>query len=393
MVAGVLVFLSSPYLLGDVVPSIVREHGFWVCLLSGLWCLMRFYTSNQFRYALGWGVALVLATLFRIEALSFLTLLPFALFFQSRYEWKTRFAMVLKAHSVLFVSLIILAVLLLNYSIGVNNLGRLYEPMNITTKAFHEMMWGLNEKAQVYGAQVLGKWIDDYALQGLLLTLGWVVVSKVILAAGIAQSLLCIFTIYNRRVISGLSAGPILVGFIMIGFINSIFILLNNFLLSERMTSPLAFAIQICAAYGLVELYRNFQETKKKSILISFFIVAILLAGQLGKTLWPLDRGDRYELDAVKWLESYKKPQQKVFYDSMRLRYYAGEYHDSENIEWESVQKLFAQNDMRKYDYIVVTISRKNPEKLKFLNTRLGKAIKQFDNGRKNRVLIYRITI
>jgi len=393
MLAGLMLFIASPDLVADNVPKIVREHGFWVFLLLGLWCLVRFYTSNQFRYALCWGVTLVLATLFRIEGISFLLITPFALFFQSTRAWKTRFAMFFKAQSILLGSLFILGTLYFNHSLSADDMGRLYEPVNIIAKAFHEITEGLNDKAHIYGTQVLGEWIDDCALAGLLLTLCWVVLSKVFITAGIAQSLLFCISAFSNHISSRLYAGPIFMFFAMVGFINSIFILLNNYLLQARMTSPLAFAIQIYAAFGLLELYLNFQETRKKKVLISLVIITLLLSGQFGKTLWPPDSGDRYEIDATKWVESHKKPHDKVFYSSNRLRYYAGEYHASESLGWEGVQKLFAQNDIKNYNFIVVNISQKNPEQLKYLYAQLGKAIVQFDNGRKNSVLIYHLNV
>jgi len=392
MFSGLFVFLASPCLVGDVVPMIVREHGFWASLLWSLLSLMRFYNTNRFAYALGWGVSAWMATLFRIEGLAFLVFLPSALFFQSCHTWQTRMRMFLKAHSMLLAgSIILLGSLLFYPSLKLDDLGRLHEPSNIIVKVFYEIDHGLKDKAQIFGTQVLGKWLDEYALPGLLLTLVWVLLAKVVVASGLGQTILCAIALKKRDFFNGILSCPILILFALVGFVNCVFILLNSFFLAGRIISPVAFAVQMIAAFMLADLYQDYRDSEKKTARIGFLIVVLLLAGQLIKTIWPESSGDDYEIKAAKWMEANKMPNERVFYDGMRLRYYAGEFKNDKDLDWSGVQRLFTDRSIENYHYLVVHGPRKHPEQVQYINERLGKPIMQFDNGRKNRVLIYHV--
>jgi len=390
MFAGLLVFLASPCLVGDIVPMIVREHGFWAFLLWGLWCLMRFFNTSRFLYALGWGGSAWMATLFRIEGLAFFIFLPAALFFQARHSWQMKISMFVKAHSILLISSIILFLgFLLNPSLNPADLGRLMEPFNIIVKVFSEVDSILKGKAQIYGSMVLGKWLEEYALPGLLLTFSWAIIFKIVGTAGLGQTLLLAISLKKRCIFQGLSAFPVLVVFSLIGIVNCGFILLNNFFLASRMTSPVAFAVQMFAAFVLAGLYQDFREHPKKTTRIGLLIVGLLLGGQLIKTLWPADCGDSYEVRAARWMNANKKQHERVFYDSMRLRYYAGEYLNDKNLDWPGVKQLFDSGSIEKYHYLVVHGPEKHPEQVSYIQDRLGRPIIQFHNGRKNRVLVY----
>ncbi|HPX55693.1 MAG TPA: hypothetical protein PK425_04045 [Syntrophales bacterium] len=392
MSAGLLVFLASPCLVGDIVPMIVREHGFWAFLLWSLWSLMRFYNTNRFVYALAWGVSVSMAALFRIEGLAFLVFLPSALFFQARHAWQVKMGMFARAHSVLLVGSILLAgIFLINPLLKPDDLGRLFEPFNIIVKVFSEGDQILKEKAQIYGTLVLGEWLEEHALPGLLLTLAWALLFKIVGTAGLGQTLLLTASLEKRRIFKELSAFPVLLVFLLIGFANCVFILLNNFLIADRMTSPVAFAVQVFAAFMLAGLYRSFTDPAKKTARIGFLIVISLLAGQLVKTLLPADSGDSYEVKAVRWMNANKKQHERVFYDTMRLRYYAGEFQNDQNLDWPGVKQLFDSGSIEKQHYLVVHGPEKYPEQVAYIQERLGDPIMQFHNGRKNRVLVYRV--
>jgi len=147
----------------------------------------------------------------------------------------------------------------------------------------------------------------------------------------------------------------------------------------------------MCAAFALAGLYQEIKNPEKKTARVWFLIVAVLLAGQLIKTVWSQDSDDTYEIKAVKWVEANKKSHERVFYDSKRLRYYAGEYNDEKNLDWSGTKKLFETKYIYNYDYLLVHGPQENPGQEKFIAEKMGKPIMEFDNGRSNKVLIYRV--
>ena len=386
-VAGMLLFLASPYLVGDIVPMVVREHGFWAFLLWALWALLRFCNRRRFVYAVYWGVFASIAVLFRIEGLSFLLMLPFALLLQSHRTVRERMVMLVQSHTVLLVSVtVLLLALLLVPSLSIQKMGRLHEPMAIAANVVDQLTHGLQHKAAIYGRTVLAPWLEKFAMPGLLLTLAWVLVVKILGTAGMLQSALFAMTLgqgERRKSVVGL---PVLLGFLVIGLINSVFILLNSFLLSGRMTSPVAFAIALLGAFALADLY---QQRRRSRFLVG--LASILLLMQLLATLWPSGRDSAYEVEAVRWVESARLPGQQVFYDDNRLRYYAGHPHAlaSQNSGWKGLRKLIESGEIGQYQMLVVHVRDLGPDQIQFLESRLGKPTKVFYGPRNKKLFVY----
>jgi len=157
------------------------------------------------------------------------------------------------------------------------------------------------------------------------------------------------------------------------------------------MTSPVAFIIILFAAFALTHLFQISRNKENKAARLFFVIACLILTIQMVKTMCPPSSGRYYEINAVKWIEAKKLPDEKVFYDGIRLRYYAGDYDNDQNLDWSGMERLFQNGAVYNYQYIVIHGPKKHPERIQFMNERLGTPIIQFDNGRKNRVLVYRV--
>ncbi len=61
--------------------SIIRDHGYWLAYLTSIWLMLLYFKKPVISRALGWSISLILAALFRVEAVVFLLLVPIAIFF------------------------------------------------------------------------------------------------------------------------------------------------------------------------------------------------------------------------------------------------------------------------------------------------------------------------
>ena len=98
IIAGALIWLSAQYMIGGVLEMLMRDEGFWAFYLLGLVFFIRFYQKQQIKNALLWQVCIIVATLFRIEAILYLLFLPFILLFQTQNTWQQKVTQFLKAH-------------------------------------------------------------------------------------------------------------------------------------------------------------------------------------------------------------------------------------------------------------------------------------------------------
>lgn len=393
MLAGIALWFSSPYLVGDIIPMIVREHGFWLFLLGGLWCLLRFAKTHQWRHAFGWGICATFATLFRIEAITFFVLLPFAFLMQPGWDWRTRIRRLLKAHAILFgAGTAMAAILLMHPSINLNDFGRLHEPFDYIRNITHEITRNLEIKSGIYADQVLGGFLADFAVPGLLLTLVWTLIVKIIGTAGFLQSALLCSNLKHRNPLPAPSALPLLGAFAIIGLTNSTFILVSKFLLPGRMTSALAFPIMVFSAFVLAKIHEDWKHDRYSMHLIPI-IVAFALSIQFTMSLWPPSNKSDYEVRAAEWVIKHTLPSEKTFYDHPRMYHYAGENlpfleHD---LDWPDIVALFENNTINNYQYLVVHGHKRKPEREVFITQRLGSPLMRFDNGRNSEILIYRV--
>ncbi len=65
---------------------IIRDVGFWALSLFALWQLLLFGTNRAIVHAFAFSLALLIATSFRAEAIAYLTVVPFAVLFDSRFD-------------------------------------------------------------------------------------------------------------------------------------------------------------------------------------------------------------------------------------------------------------------------------------------------------------------
>ena len=73
---GALLFFSTLYITGDVVSMLLRDTGFWAFYLLSLNAFHQYILTPTLSHAMRWQVLMIMATLFRIEGVLFLILLP-----------------------------------------------------------------------------------------------------------------------------------------------------------------------------------------------------------------------------------------------------------------------------------------------------------------------------
>ncbi|MEA3332542.1 MAG: phospholipid carrier-dependent glycosyltransferase, partial [Pseudomonadota bacterium] len=82
--------------------KIFRDHGYLAFYLLGVLCFLKFYGLPLWRYAFLWGLSMLVATLFRIEGLLFLSMLPTAIIFNKSFTLSKRLYHFARAHLVNF---------------------------------------------------------------------------------------------------------------------------------------------------------------------------------------------------------------------------------------------------------------------------------------------------
>ncbi len=397
MLAGALILFSSTYLVGDVLEMLMRDQGFWAFYLTSLVFFIKFYKSKSYQDALFWQISVILATLFRIEAISYLIFLPFILLFTQHETWKQRVGNFLKCNFLNIIAAVcILGFLLLNNDLTMSSFGRLREVF--TSNLYQELTQQLHEKSTIMAEQVLGKYLQDFAVQGLLLTFIYVMIAKTISSTGIINIGLSLFAIKSRRNLMDDQAFRVLRAAIIIATINMALIITRVFVLSGRYVLALSLVLMIFASFYLADLvkYIKFASANERKLKWPAIALIAIMSLSLVKNILPKEKGYNYLQDAAAWVKVKNIDNKPVFYDDSRVRYYAGApFVGTWGDNWLVTKSAIEDNSITQYDFLLISYSAKHPEREMVIKNKLPQyhEIKRFSPAMTNKsIVIYQKT-
>lgn len=395
MVAGALLLFSSQYIVGDVLAMLLRDEGFWAFYLTGLVFFIRFYQERRIKDAFFWQLFMIVATLFRIEAITYLIFLPALLISDLKTPFRLRLRHFLTCHSLtIFLAIGLVGAMGFHDELRMKDFGRLQEVF--TTNIHEELTHQFFEKAKIMSGAVLGKYLEEFAVQGLLLTFAYVVIEKTISATGLFNVLLAGFNIKKNNSWMESKAYSALCFAVVISLINMAFIITRSFVLSGRYVIALSWILIIFAAFTFAQFMKKIiNENENKASLKAgcYALIILMLLGSI-KNIFPKSVGYNYMQDSVIWLKNYNKYNLPVFYGDPRLRYYAGEpfiglYGKNEGL----LSTLSKTKSTDQAEFLLISHSTKDPDRSRHLEESLTQyhEINRF-NGVRNRkaIVIYK---
>jgi hypothetical protein len=364
LIAGALIWLSAQYMISGVLEMLMRDEGFWAFFLFSLVFFIQFYQKHQLKHALLWQVCIIIATLFRIEAILYLMFLPCLLLFQTQYSWQQRMAHLLKAHAINITLgiIIIIGVFLTNDTLSTKLLGRLNEVF--TTDLWQQFTKIFIEKSSILSSQVLGEYLEEFAAPSLLLTFVYVMCVKTIGATGIINVGLAGLLIKNNKRLIEKYSYQVLCVAAAIALLNMALIITKVFVLSGRYVMGFSFVLMIFAAFYLAEiLFKLIQKKQKYQSWFVIGLVAIMLGGAI-KNLLPKKAGYNYQQEAVAWVKSNNTKNKSVFYDEPRMRYYANEsFIKPWPDNWLNIESFLGNKQIYQYDYLLINFNNEQANK------------------------------
>ena len=113
LLAGSLILFSSNYMVGDVLAMLMRDQGFWAFFLTSIVFFIRYYKSGTYKDAFFWQLSAIVATLFRIEGITYLILLPLILFFIKEHPVTLRIGNFIRCNFINIIVVVIITAIIL----------------------------------------------------------------------------------------------------------------------------------------------------------------------------------------------------------------------------------------------------------------------------------------
>lgn len=315
---------------------------------------------------------MIIATLFRIEGITYLIILPCIFLINDHNTWKDRGISFLKAHSISVTIGAIVAGYLFFNGLSVAHLGRLQEVF--TSDLVEELTKLFVSRADIMADTVLGNYLDDFAVEGLLLTFTFIVLAKTISTAGWITIGLAAYASKLRQSLIESDAWRILAAVAIISLADMLLIILKVFVLSSRYTVPLTLILIVLGAFGLKQLIQKLDtlHTSRRTRWLITGLVIILMLGMV-KNVLPKQEGYHYELDAIAWLKQHNTQNLPTYYETPRMRYYAGEEFigTGSKLNWSHLQELIEKDQLDDYEFVLVSINKNDPKRIAYLTENL----------------------
>lgn len=398
MVMTMLLLLSTAYIVGDVVPMLLRDQGFWAFMLTALVFFIKFYRHHNIKDALYWQMFALLALLFRIEAITYIAVIPLILFTLPGAGLRQKLSLLFNAH-VLNITIAVAAIIavLAHSSISINDLGRFQEIFSVVSDIQKNFSKEIISKAHVIAKNVLGEPMENFAWMSLILTLVTIALIKCISVSGWLPPILVCFNYTSIKNTIAHDVAKILILCGLVVLMNAILIILRANLLTSRYVIFFGFITIVFAAFAMDALYKKWQrkELGRTEKIISLLTLILIIVG-LGLNIAPKHSGYNYQKEAVDFVKTQNVEQKRVFYVSPRARFYAGAaYQDRGYDYWEFTQQAIADGSIYQYDYLVINldINGKTAEREAVLATKLTDyALVKIFYGykKKKRMLVYK---
>jgi len=394
IIFGALILLSTRHIVGEMLSMQMRDEGFWAFFLLSLVFFIKFFEYGRFIDSILWQTAIIIAMLFRVEALGYLLLLPMVIFFTSYPHQKWQGVLInYTLPFILFVAYF--TSIMLIQSTSILSVSRLQE---IQPSIFlHDLTAQLQLKSQIFANDILGKYLGDYAIESLLTTFLLIIFIKSINTIGFVNLGLVAITIVNSKELIKRSVYKILIATCIISVLNLMFIVTRSFVIVGRYTAAVTLILLILASFSI----RWIIESKNKYIIIrylAFTFLTIFITINIWKNVrYELD-SQYYLKDAALWLKNKNTEQYPVLYDSILTRYFSGEpylveYRLTNKIEL--ISEKINSNAFENYKYIILDFNNnsENIKKTEFMAKHLPnyKSIKRFNSTKdKHYAIVYK---
>lgn len=398
LVIATALLLGSSYIFGDVAGMLLRDEGFWAFMLMALVFFIHYYREGRLRDAIYWQIFAAIALLFRIEAFTYIALLPLVLLWQPKASLGKKFTMLSKTYALhLLIGVLILIAVLLSGSVHLNDMGRINEIFTAFSDIERNFSQHIAQKVDAMAANVLGEPLESYAWTGFLVTLTLVVITKCIMVAGIIPPALITANYKNIRVSMSEDVTKILLMTAFIAVLNGMLIILKVNILSSRyviLFGLIAIIFASFSARGFIEKWQQKQLGLHAISALSLAAILVLISFCLN--VWPKGKGYNYQKVAADFVKIHNTDNKKVFYVSARARYYAGADYIGRNYDyWGYTKSAIENGSIYDYDYLVINldINENSAAREAFLREKLPdySLIKiVYGYKKKKRMLIYK---
>ena len=370
-----LVVLALPK-FNDQRSVIIREFGYWLFCLQSLLAALRWQKNPTYAGGLIVQSMLLMAALFRVEALVFFAALALWQLF-TRLPWKVRFQRMSMLIGLPLMAFLALSLLIIAGKIDMA--GRLSNYALAANPFF--VFKNFRDVADQLAATVLNHYSADEAGTILFFGLLSTIAVKFVTNNGIFLVPLVLFFCtgnFRQRLSEWrLQSWFFIVYALVLGAFVS-----HHLFISARYVSFLNILLIPLLALGLKEMFERYSRWRPAFLaLVMLFALANVVSFSPRKTQYR---------DAGAWLSAHADMAPRTYIDDARIRYFASSAFKKKKAHALSPEAIEAAIHAGEVDYLVVGISRRLVGKAQWFHALPLEEIKRFENKAGEAVLVLR---
>jgi hypothetical protein len=382
--AALTVLLAHEF--NSVREYVIRDHGFWAFYLLSVAALMRYFRSHRWQEVVLWVASLVVATLFRVEGVIFMVLVPVVALLDSGQRLRS----FLQLNTLNILAGIALGAYLFYHpdQLQGNRLGE------IEYQFVHGLsgLWLMFQtKAAALGQYVLSNYsARDASLVLFLLLMVWYAVS-VVTNLSLVYAVLVVYAWTKHCLALDKPARLVLWAYIAVNVLITAAFLVDYMFLTKRYLLALTLLLMLWVPFALERLI-ELRHVRR-------WVLPVVLLWILGSALGGvIDFGysKAYVRDAGRWLAAHASAKTVIYSNDALVMFYSD--HFGNRIFEQAVQfkdmTMLANGKWRQYEYLALKV---NPQELKSsaVIQEIGAQtapVAVFANKRGDEVIIYKVS-
>ena len=342
LIWAAILILVLPY-LNDNRAEIIRDHGYWAFTMVAMLFYLKLYKGFSWKWLLLWNLSMGLATLFRVEGVAFLLLMPLGLLLRpGPLAGRMR-----EVALCLLPAILVLGILLAWHLLG-NGAGNRLTRLAANSQELLEIF---TERIPSKATQLRDTLLPDLSPGSANLLI--YIALLISIAKDLAESLswpLALLLLFHRRLTTTPLPRAYTTTLLLYGGISLVILLLQgglHFVMVSRYTMALALMLLPIVVFTLEQLWLQ-RQARPPWVGIA---IALLIAGLAGDSLIESRSPKPHIREAASWVSKTLPPGSRILtdYEFLRLSYYAqksgSRYH---------IQQFRGKTRLSRFDYALV---------------------------------------
>lgn len=383
--ALLIILLSHEF--NSVREYIVRDHGYFAFYLLSILLLLNFFRNFRFETAIVWSASLIVATLFRLEGLFFLIVLPFVALFHGPVS--DRIKSFLKLNTLTILGLIIVAIWFAQHpQQRIEQMGRLDEFKLQFVHGIQLISTNFTTNAQALAQHVMSQYsAHDAALVLAIVLVVWYF-TQVVRNVSLIYAILVVYA-WMERILKPERPGRLILWFyVLVNVVVTGIFFVEAMYLSKRYLLALSLTLMIWVPFALDYLCEQWGKRKWPLVLAVLFIVLSSLGG-----IFDFGYSKRFIRDAGLWVEQTIPMGARFYTNDYQVMYYSQHFGNDifpKAREFAQIN-LMTSDQLKQYDYVALRVDKKEEDKYATVVKELGTPVQQFADKRGDQILIYKV--